>query len=514
MNVVEYLLKEHGRADAPALITLSDTYSHRDLSDAVDRTARFLLASGASKGDRILLLADNSFFWVAAYLGSVLAGCVAVPVAPTVAEEEIESILGQAEPRFVFLQAKSAPHILPKLSMRTKVILEEPAATATSGASAVRLFRDALKESPTTPPAFPEISDRTDLAALMFTSGSTGTPRGVMVSHRNIIANTASILEYMGLSKGDRVLTVLPLYYCFGTSLLHTHLRAGGSLVFDHRFIFPDKVLQRMQETQCTGFAGVPSHYQILLRNSSIRMKGFPDLRWVQQAGGHLPVPFVQELRKALPTTKVFVMYGQTEATARLSYLPDELLDQKPGSIGKGIPGVQLEVLDELGQPVKPGQTGEIIARGDNVTLGYWRDSDGTAAVFGEGCLRTGDLATVDAEGYIYVVDRAQDFLKCGGIRVSCKRIEEMLLGFDGLVEAAVIGVADEILGESIKAFVVPRNGDAFTAEEFQRFCGRHFPQHLIPKEVVAVSSLPKNSAGKVLKALLKAQPVCEGVGH
>ena len=177
-----------------------------------------------------------------------------------------------------------------------------------------------------------------------------------MVSHRNIVANTTSIIQYLGLTKEDRIMAVLPFYYCFGTSLLHTHLRVGGSIVIDDRFMFPDKVLNRMQETRCTGFAGVPSHFQILLGRSSLREVRLPSLRCVQQAGGRLAGRFIHELVQALPGAQMFVMYGQTEATARLSYLPPDMLGTKLGSIGKGIPGISLKVLDHEGQPVRPGE--------------------------------------------------------------------------------------------------------------------------------------------------------------
>ena len=178
-----------------------------------------------------------------------------------------------------------------------------------------------------------------------------------MVSHGNILANTESIINCLDLTGNDRIMTVLPFHYCFGTSLLHTHLRVGGSLVVDSRFLYPEVILQRMVDAGCTGFAGVPSHFQILLRNSSLRKKTFPCLRYVQQAGGALASAFIRDLREALPETKIFIMYGQTEATAR-SYLPPEYLEDKIGSIGRGIPGVKLTVVDAAGQEVRPGETG------------------------------------------------------------------------------------------------------------------------------------------------------------
>ena len=330
-----------------------------------------------------------------------------------------------------------------------------------------------------------------------------------MISHRNIIANTESIIEYLGLTARDRIMTVLPFHYCFGTSLLHTHLRCGGELVVDLRFMYPEVILERMIATQCTGFAGVPSHFQILLRNSSLRNKSFPHLRYVQQAGGHLAPAFVHELRQALPDTQIFIMYGQTEATARLSYLPPQFLDAKPGSIGKGIPGTSIRVLNDSGECVRPGEVGEIVAEGDNVALGYWSSLGQKAAIsvtsFRNGKLYTGDLATVDNDGFIYIVDRAKDFVKCGGKRVSCRQIEDRLLECEEVLEAAVIGIPDEVLGEAVKAFIVPRaanhNG---LAGSLHHFCKKNMSPHLVPREIVVVQGLPKNSSGKVMKQSLK----------
>jgi acyl-CoA synthetase (AMP-forming)/AMP-acid ligase II len=343
-----------------------------------------------------------------------------------------------------------------------------------------------------------------DLAALMFTSGSTGAPRGVMISHANLIANTESIIEYLRLTPADRIMAVLPFSYCFGASLLHTHLRVGGSLVPDSRFVYPEVVLERMIATCCTGFAGVPSHYQILLRSSGLRKKTFPHLRYVQQAGGCLAKPLIAELHEALPRTSIFVMYGQTEATARLSYLPPEHLERKLGSVGKSIPGVRLRVLNEHGEPVRPGEVGEIVAEGPNIARGYWGCPEESAAIFRNGALYTGDLATLDEDGFLYIAGRDRDFLKCRGERVSCRQLEEKLLECGDLVEAAVIGTPDEVLGESVKAFVVARNRDSRGVQEaLIRFCRQRLPAHLVPKEIIAVPALPKNSAGKVVKSAL-----------
>ncbi len=454
---------------------------------AAESVADCLVAAGGKKGERVLLLAENGLFWVAAYLGILRAGMVCVPLPTKIAAEDLEFILSTTDPRFIFAEPRAAK-LIPESSKSVALVTEIPA------------------PAPSRRDSMPSVTED-DLAALMFTSGSTGRPRGVMISHRNIIANTDSIIQYLSLSSRDRMLAVLPFHYCFGTSLLHTHLRVGGSLVLDSRFMYPEVVLQRMQETACTGFAGVPSHYQILLRKSNLARKQFPHLRYVQQAGGQLAPAFIQELRRALPGKQIFVMYGQTEATARLSFLPPDHLNQKLGSVGKGMPGVRLSVVHENGRPVAAQETGEIVAEGDNIARGYWKAPEETARCFRDGKLYTGDLATVDEDGFIYIVDRAKDFLKCGGKRVSCRHLENVLLEYDELIEAAVVGVPDEVLGEAALAYVVPRNPKAQpTPEQLNVHCRRRLPLPFVPKQFILLSSLPKNSSGKVLKPLLKTQ--------
>ncbi len=485
-NVTDFLLKGKDSARS-ALSFLREEVTYGDLQCGSDQTARLLLRMGGQKGDRVLLISENSPFWVAAYLGTMRAGLVCVPLSTSLSNCDLEYVIRSTEPKVVFAQAAFA-------SRAASILQSVPLLTDTNDAAL-----DTGDESPL------PIIDPDDLAALMFTSGSTGRPRGVMVSHRNIMANTESIIRCLQLTERDRIMDVLPFHYCFGTSLLHTHLRVGGSVVVEPRFMYAEAILQRMIDTECTGFAGVPTHFQILLRNSSFARKEFPRLRYVQQAGGNLPGAFIRQLREALPGKQIYIMYGQTEATARLSYLPPQFLDTKLGSIGKGMPGVKLRVVDDTGMDVRPGEVGEILASGDNVTQGYWRASEESIRTFSEGVLHTGDLATVDSEGFIFIVDRAKDFVKCGGERVSCRQLENQLLAFDELLEAAVIGVPDDVLGESVKAFVVPRveDYDGLT-DRLILFCRRRMaPQH-IPKEIVVLPTLPRNSAGKVLKASLR----------
>ena len=503
-NVADFLL-EGKPADRTALHLLYEERSYGALQSAATAFARYFEETSCRKGDRVILAGENSFFWVSAYLGILRAGLVCVPLSTTVTSEELDQVVEVTESRAAVVQAGFAAKHAGKLRAVHLITDRE---TERLSDSLTQTHFEKIQGVRTTMTGPPCEVGADDLAALMFTSGSTGKPRGVMVSHRNIIANTESIIQYLGLMEMDRIMTVLPFHYCFGTSLLCTHLRVGASLVLDSRFMYPETVLQRMLETECTGFAGVPSHYQILLRNSSLRKKKFPNLRYVQQAGGGLSPVFIRELKQALPDTQIFIMYGQTEATARLSYLPPEHLDKKLGSVGKGIPGVKLRVVDESGRLVQPAEVGEIVAEGESVTLGYWREPAETAVTFRDGELHTGDLATVDEDGFIYIVDRAQDFLKCGGNRISCRQIEDQLLESDEILEAAVVGIPDEVLGEAVKAFVVPRTLSCNGLEEtLYSFCTRTMRPHLVPKDIVLVQALPKNSAGKVLKQSLRVAP-------
>lgn len=497
MNFAERLLSGATHPDAPALLTLEGDHSHGALSERVRAVAGHLARRGLSPGDRVVILSESSLFSVAAYLGAIYAGGVAVPLPTQSSREHLAEIFRAAAPRFAFLHPKvaAAGHALPE---GCEVVLDGPAPAGSGAVAFSDLKPDAARRAE-------PVDERRDLAALFFTSGSTGRPRGVMLTHRNLSANTESILSYLPLDAQDRGMAVLPFCYSFGASLLHTHLAVGAALVLEPRFAFPEKVLERMQEARCTGFAGVPSHFQILLRRTRFKALSFPELRWLQQAGGKLTDAFIQELREAIPQAQLFVMYGATEATARISYLPPEMLDRKLGSIGRGIPGVTMRVLNERGAPVAAGEVGEIVVEGENVSPGYYGAPEESAAVFREGRLHTGDLATVDPEGFVYVVDRARDILKAGGTRSGSKELEDKLLTFPELVEVAVVGIPDEVLGEAVAAFVVPREGTPpGLAERLIAFARTRVPPPLVPRRVEVLSALPKSEAGKVLKGALR----------
>ena len=293
---------------------------------------------------------------------------------------------------------------------------------------------------------------------------------------------------------------VLPFYYCYGLSLLHTHLKVGGSIVLNNNFMFLGTVIDDLRNFKCTGFAGVPSHFQILLKKSqSFKNTEFPSLRYVTQAGGKLHAVFIKEFIEAFPTKDFFVMYGQTEATARLAYLPPKLVNTKTSSIGKAIPGVELKVVNDKGERVGLNVEGELLARGKNIMLGYYKDEVSTKAAIKNGWLYTGDMAKIDKDGFIYLVARKKEIIKVGGKRVSPKEIEAVILSVPEVVDCTITGIKDEILGESLKAEIIINRLDI---EEEVRTkvlmrCKEKLALHKIPQQFIFDTKMNVKSTGK-----------------
>jgi acyl-CoA synthetase (AMP-forming)/AMP-acid ligase II len=485
-NASAYLL-EPGGPGAVAVIDRSGAYTYSDLRAQTASLVASIEAWSLPKGSRIGILAPNSLFWVASYLAVMHAGHVAVPFATTLTPEDVRS---RAE--FVGCVA----HLVDRtLAVRFAEVFDAVALVADQS------LVDVGAPDPL-PPSAPVDPD--DDAVLVFTSGTTARPRAVRVSHRNILANTESIIGYLGLDHDDRMLVVLPFSYCFGASLLHTHLRAGASISLCETFAFPETVVEAIERDHCTGLAGVPSTYQRLLKASTFASRELPSLRHLQQAGGRLPQVSLDAVAAAQPQARLFVMYGQTEATARLSYLPPEDRDAKPTSVGRGLDTVTLRVADDAGRTLPAGHVGEIRARGPNIAKGYWNDPEGTSAKFQDGELRTGDLGTSDDEGFVYIVDRKEDFIKSWGVRVSPHEIEDAVTGLQDVVAAAAVGRPDDQAGEAIVLFYTARDGAELAPAEVLLFSRRVLSRSLVPVEAHRIEKMPLNGNGKILRAALR----------
>lgn len=512
-RLLHHLLEGAARAwpEREAMVCGRGHSSYRDLDEGANRIAHALLRAGVGRGERVGILMPNGARFASGYFAIAKMGGVAVPINTAATPAHLGHVLRDAGVSALLLEGRAKPE-------RLRVLSEAPALRVLFAAGDVSRLgqlrrRDAgflrsldgvlEEESPERPER--EVSPR-DLACLAYTSGSTGRPKGVMLRHANIVANTESIASCLDLRPDDRMMVVLPFFYCYGASLIHTHFRVGASLVIENQFTYPNRVLERMEEERVTGFAGVPSTFAILLRRSSLRERSLEHLRCVTQAGGAMAPALIRELREALPGARIHVMYGQTEASARLSCLPPELLDEKIGSIGRGIPGVELRVLGPDGERVRPAQVGEIVATGPNVMAGYWGCPEATRTVLDAEGLHTGDLARVDEDGFIYIVGRKRDIINCNAHRISAGEIEEAILEEASVLECAVVGVEDEIAGEAICAFVVPVDGGGIGEREILRACKERLPAYQVPRSVEICRSLPRNEAGKILKEELRRQ--------
>ena len=292
---------------------------------------------------------------------------------------------------------------------------------------------------------------------------------------------------------------ILPLNYCFGASVMHTHLYQGGGVVFDHRFMFPDKVLRAMAEFSCTTFAGVPTAYNVLLRRSNIRQFPLPSLRRFLQAGGSLAPMRIGEMRATFPSVEFYVMYGQTEATARISCMEPERWDEKKGSVGRPMDNLIASIVDEQGNAVQQGQTGELLIKGPSICPGYLNNDEETRRVYRDGWLRTGDLARQDEQGYLWIEGRKGSFLKMRGMRVSFPEVEAKVTAVPGVYECAARAVEHEEAGEALVLYIVPDQGASIAVEEVRR----HLPAHWAIDSIRLVSELPKTSVGKVALSAL-----------
>ena len=486
-------------ADREAIVHGERRVTYGDLWREAQKVAAWLQAIGLRRGDRVALLMDNSPDYAAAYYGVLLAGGAVVALNTAVKAPEIVNWIRHSEAHALIADARHAE--LP-------AVLEaapESLAVLVLGKSRQPLPRPVVSwdELPVADDFVPATTRDDDLGAIIYTSGTTGAPKGVMLSHGNLAANLDSILAYLRLTEADSIVNVLPFYYSYGNSVLHTHLAVGGRLILENSLMYPHKVVERIVSERATGFSGVPSTFALLLSRVDLQQYDLSGLRYITQAGGAMPPAHTRRLRQILGETDIVIMYGQTEATARIAWLPPERIDDKPGSCGKAIPGVEVEIRDENDQPVPPGTVGEICVRGANIMQGYWRNPEATAEVVVDGWLHTGDLARMDEEGFLFIEGRSSDMIKAGANRISPQEIEEVIQELEAVAEAGVVGVPDEILGEAIKAVVVPRQGVELDKRTILAHCRQRLALYKIPKFVEFAEALPKTASGKIRRYLL-----------
>jgi acyl-CoA synthetase (AMP-forming)/AMP-acid ligase II len=516
----EWVREHAARAPAaPAVDGLECRLSYSLLAERVDALAAELTAHGVGRGDRVLVALPTGPAAAVATLGVQAAGACAVEIDRAGGTTALARIVAQAAPRHAFLAAQDGrrwAEIVGEGRLEAAWVL-----AGAAGGNAPALARrlrplgadGSLPNRPRARAGTSASPAADDPALVLFTSGSTGVPRGVVHTFRNIAANSRSIVEFLGLGPEDRAMAILPFHYTYGKSVLQTHLLVGGSVFVDPRFMYPRVVMEAIGLEACTGFAGVPASFEVLRREVDLRAVPMPRLRYVTQAGGPMRADTTRWARAAFAPARLFVMYGQTEATARLSYVPPERGEDKLGSIGIPIPGVDLHVVDGAGRDVPAGEVGHLVARGENVTPGYLGAPEDTASILHDGWLWTGDLARRDADGFLWLVGRANDMLKVGGFRVSPAEIEEALLAHPAVVEAAVVGAEDPLLGEVAVAYVVLRQREAHDETELRRHCRERLPPYKVPARITAIDAIPRNTSGKPLRSELRARARAERQG-
>lgn len=480
VNFAGRLLRRLGPNSSLADAANGEAVEAQELAPLVVGFAAGFLSAGMEPGDRVLIGCSLGPASTLAYLGAIYGGLVPVLLEDRVLSTYGQTVCARTQAKAVWTGKGLQCEWAEQLGLRHFAGNFEACSV------------NSLPPCPRAPG---------DLGALMPTSGSTGSPRLVMVSHGNLIGNTEAIIRSQGLGPDERAMLILPLSYCFGASVVHTHLQQGGGVVFDSRFMFPDKVLRAINSYACTTFAGVPTVYNILLGRSSIRSIPLPSLRRFLQAGGSLAPRSIQSMRKMAPAAEFFVMYGQTEATARISCLPPDRLGEKLGSAGVALDNLTIRIVDDQEREVPPGQSGEVWVKGPSVCQGYFDDPEETARKFQDGWLKTGDLASMDEDGFLWIQGRRGDFMKIRGVRLSFAEVEATVGATPGVHECAATSVPHAEAGESLALYVVPASGADDVAERVRRA----LPPHWTCSAVHLVAQLPKTSNGKVVRSLLKA---------
>jgi amino acid adenylation domain-containing protein len=507
MRVEQFLRDSAFRTpDKLALVTDTRRLTYAELDAASDRLAAALAQGGIERGARVAIFMDNCWEAVVAIFAVLKAGAVFSPLNPSTKAEKLAYVLNNCraaglitQTRHIGVSAEAAAEVP---SLRLSVVAGRADKPCLPGQIS---FDDAQRCEPSCGPCAPGIA--LDLAMLVYTSGSTGFPKGVMMTHANVVAAATSITTYLENTDGDVILSVLPISFDYGLYQVLMAVKSGATLVLEKSFAFPQVVLQKLAAEKATGFPLVPTMAAILLQMKDLKPGAFAHLRYITNTAAALPPAHIKRLQELFPHTRIYSMYGVTECK-RCTYLPPAELARRPGSVGIAIPGTEATVVDDKGRPVPPGEVGELVIRGPHVMKGYWENPEATARALRPGpypweqVLHTGDLFRADKEGFLFFVARKDDIIKTRGEKVSPKEIENVLYALPGVHEAAVIGMPDPILGAAIKAVIVASDL-TLSEQDVIRHCARHLEDFMVPKLVEFRDALPKTDSGKISRRLV-----------
>ena len=501
-----------------ALICEEERWTYRALDQASDRAAGLFRSLGLKRGGRVAIFLDNCVETVISLYGTLKAGGVFVVIDGSTKAKKLGTILADAGPSVLVTRTEKAAVVTAALRSGehgcASVWAGEPADIPETCRPHAVTWKTVVPDRyrPENDAPFPGKThagagciDR-DLAALIYTSGSSGDPKGVMVSHLNMVSAARSVIRYIGNRQDDIIINVLPLSFGYGLYQVLMSVMFGGTVVLERSFLYPVTILERIEREQVTGFPLVPTIAALLIKLSNLGRYDLRSLRYVTNAAAALPVEHIRKLRSLLPCARLFSMYGLTECK-RVSYLAPEELDRRPASVGKAIPNSEVMVLNEAGQECPAGEVGELVVRGSHVACGYWNAPELTARTFrtcglsGERLLYSGDLFTRDEEGYLYYMGRKSEMIKTKGERVSPCEVENVLHEMQGVLEAAVIGFRDDLLGQAVTACLVCSG--TLQERAVMRFCAERLQPFMVPRHVLFLGSMPRSLNGKIDKKML-----------
>ena len=508
------------RPDGTALIDGERELSYARLAEMARGFARGLLEAGAGPGDRVGVYLEKRVEAVAAMFGASAAGTCFVPLNPLYQARHVTHILRDCD---VALMVTSPARLaiiqesLPSCADLERVVVVDGATAPDAPGLEVTAWDRFLDQGRSTTRSCHRRIDE-DMVAIFYTSGSTGMPKGVVLSHRNMVTGARSVCEYLENAPEDRILAALPFSFDAGFSQLTTGFLSGATVVLLN-YLLPRDVINAIQQHRITGLTGVPPLFNQLVQAP------WPDgaaqsLRYLASTGGTMPKATLERLRACLPGARVFLMYGLTEAF-RSTYLPPEEIDRRPGSMGKAIPNAEILVIDGNGRVCGPGESGELVHRGALVSKGYWNDPQRTAARFRplpntstglclpEVAVWSGDRVRIDVDGFLYFEGRQDDMIKTSGYRVSPSEVEDVLYESDQIAEAAAVGAPHPMLGAAIVALVRTRDGADPDVEGLLRLCRRQLPSYMVPKAICARASMPLTANGKLDRRSRRAE-VCD----
>lgn len=496
-----------------AIIDEGASHTYSELLEASGRLARALRAEGVRRGDRVAIHLDNGFTTAVGIYGALMADAAFSVINPQTKRDKLAFILDDAEAVCLIAHGHLAREWEPIIGDRRhlRAVFVDGELPPRIDASKVRSLPSSIASGEPGPP--PSATIPLDLASLIYTSGSTGDPKGVMMTHQSMLFTVGSLLEYLRLDHTHRILDVLPLAFDYGLYQLLMSVAAGATLVLEKSFTYPARVLERMAQHEVTVFPGVPTIYALLLQMHGREPLSFPSVRRVTNTAAALPASTLPGLKEIFPNALIFKMYGLTECK-RVAYLEPEELPRRPGSVGRAIPGTEVFLRSPEGAPVPPGERGILHVRGPHVMLGYWNRPESTAQMLVSGpypserVLCTRDWFRMDEDGYLYFIGRSDDIIKTRGEKVSPVEVENVLYGLRGVVEAAVIGVTDPLLGQAIRAYVVVDPSSGVDERAIKRWCAAHLESFMVPHEIRFRDSLPKTSSGKIRKTGLDDQPL------